>query len=205
MAIVRISGSMIAANSVTNANIKDGAIAAVDLDPNIPIGSGVAPTITSIAYPSGRTAANPAGGETLTITGNNFLSNATVVIEATTVTPATINSTSITITSPAKAAGSYMLVIINGDGGTAINLPGVQYSTLPTFTTAAGSISNTYEYSTFSSSIAGTSDSTITFSLISGTLPSGISLAANGLLTGTLPQSNTATTYTFTVLSLIHI
>lgn len=197
MAIVKLSGSMITANSVTGNNIQDGTITTDDIAEGVSTASP--PVITSINYPGDDTAADPAGGQTLSITGNNFSSNALLLIDSQSVTPTSITNTTITFTSPAKSVGSYIIFVVNSDGATAISTPGVQYSTLPAFSTSAGSIANNFEYDIFSTNIAASSDSTITYTLASGSLPSGLTLAANGYISGTLPSMTNATTYTFTV------
>ena len=71
-----------------------------------------APTVTSIAPDSGT--AN--GGTAVTITGTGFLTGATVSLGGTAATGVTVvNSTSITATTPAHAAGAVSVVVINTD------------------------------------------------------------------------------------------
>lgn len=68
----------------------------------------VAPTIISVSYPGDDLAADPAGGQTITLTGTNFLDGATVEIEGTLAPVVTVVSkTEITFTAPAKTAGDY--------------------------------------------------------------------------------------------------
>lgn len=72
----------------------------------------------------------------------------------------------------------------------------------PVWTTLAGSLGSFNEQVSVSvSAIATDSDSTITYSLANGSsLPSGITLnSSTGLISGTLPDINSDTTYTFTI------
>ena len=199
MAITKIPGSLIGANTITGNNIAAGTITTADIAANVTLGTP-GPTISSITYPGDDTAANTAGGQTIVITGNNFLTGAYVVFDNAIVSPVTVtNSTSISFTSPAKAAGSYVLFVTNTDGSAAILYPGIQYSGTPAWSTSAGSISTGYEYDPISTTLSASSDSSITYSVASGTLPSGVTLAANGQLSGTAPAQSGSTTFTFTV------
>ena len=159
------------------------------------------PTITAIAYPGDDTATDPAGGQTITLTGTNFANGAKVIVNGVTAGVVTVvSSTQITFVAPANPVGSYILYVVNSNGSTAIAAPGIQYSTVPTFTTAAGSIGTVYETTTVNTATAATSDSTITYYLQSGTLPSGITLnSSTGTITGTSPLTAASTTYTFTI------
>jgi len=164
-------------------------------------GYDTTPTITGIAYPGDDTAADTAGGQTITLTGNNFANGAQVIINGITASVVTVVSTTqLTFTAPAVAAGSYILYVVNTNGGTAIAAPGIQYSALPVFTTAAGTLGTLYETQAVSAITSSTSDSTITYYLQSGTLPPGVTLnSASGVISGTSSATAASTTYTFTV------
>lgn len=72
----------------------------------------------------------------------------------------------------------------------------------PVWTTTSGSLGTFAEQVSISVSATATdSDSTITYALASGsTLPSGVTLnSSSGLISGTLPDINSDTTYTFTI------
>ena len=161
----------------------------------------VVPKISSVTYPNSATAANPAGGETITINGSGFLNGANVYLANVTMPSASVvNINQITFTSPVKSAGSYTLAVINSDGGTATFLPGITFSNVPVFTTSAGTLGTVNEGVAVSNTIAATSDSTITYSITSGALPSGLSInTSNGAITGTLSNVSSNTTYNFTV------
>jgi hypothetical protein len=158
------------------------------------------PRIISIDYPGDDTAANTSGNETITINGSSFQNGASVIINSQLVSVVNVvNTSTITFTSPALATGSYLLYVVNPDGGSGIAVPGIQYSGVPTWNTAAGSIGSVYERITLSNTLIATSDSNIIYTLVSGSLPSGANLNSNGVITGVTQTTNTSTTYTFTV------
>jgi len=161
----------------------------------------ITPKIAVVSYPGNDTAADTAGGQTITITGSGFSSGATVLIGGSPVAISTVVSgTTITFTSPASAAGNYALYVVNSDGGTAIYIPGVAYSGTPAWSTAAGSLATVYETNSISNTITATGDATISYSLNSGALPTGSTLnSSTGLISGTAPASAGSTTYAFTI------
>jgi len=160
----------------------------------------IAPRVTSIAYPGNDTAADTAGGQTITLTGSGFVAGASVLINGSAVgVVSVVSSTSITFTSPANTTGSYVIYVINSDGSTAIAIPGIQYSGTPSWTTAAGTLGNVYETASFNQTVTATGDAPITYSVASGSLPPGSTFNANGTITGTSQLSSSPTTYSFTV------
>ena len=163
-------------------------------------GGTTSPTISQIGYGGDDTATDVAGGGLITLTGTNFASGAKVLINTTPVSVVTVvSSTQITFTAPALSAGSYILYVVNLDGSTAIAVPGIQYSGVPAWSTAAGSLGTVYETGAISSTLSATSNSAVTYSVFSGTLPSGATLNSNGTISGTSPLVSGSTTYTFTV------
>ena len=161
----------------------------------------ITPRVTTITYPGNDTAADTAGGQTITLTGSGFVAGAGILINSITVSVVSVvSSTVITFTSPANTTGSYVLYVINSDGSTAISIPGIQYSGTPAWTTTAGSLGSVYEYSPISNSTTATGDGSITYSVFSGTLPTSSSLnTSTGVITGTSPASEGATTYNFVI------
>lgn len=157
--------------------------------------------ISSIDYPGDDTAANPAGGQTIILNGSGFEAGASVLLNSVAVGVVTVvNSTTIQFISPALAAGGYTLYVANPGGGTAISVPGIQYSGIPTWSTSAGTLGTLYEVAPISTTLSATSDSAITYSLYSGTLPTGSTLnSSTGFLSGTAPVDTGSTTYTFTI------
>jgi len=163
-------------------------------------GGTTSPTISQIGYGGDDTAADVAGGGLITLTGTNFASGAKVLINTTPVGVVTVvSATQITFTAPQLAAGSYILYVVNLDGSTAIAVPGIQYSGVPAWSTAAGSLGTSYETAAISSTLSATSNSAVTYSVLSGTLPSGATLNSNGTISGTSPLVSGSTTYTFTI------
>ncbi|MCL4433930.1 MAG: IPT/TIG domain-containing protein, partial [Actinobacteria bacterium] len=76
------------------------------------------PTVTSITPTSGPTA----GGTSVTITGTNFTSSATVMFGTITATAVTVNSaTSITATSPAESPGTVNVTVTTTGGTSSIS------------------------------------------------------------------------------------
>lgn len=164
-------------------------------------GTTSSPTVTSITYTGDDTATNTAGGDTVTINGTNFNAGVNVLINNTQVSTVTrVSTTQLTFVAPANAAGSYILYVINTDGSAAINVPGLQYSGVPSWTTASGSLGTTNTSVSFSSTLAVTGDAPISYSVVSGALPAGITLnASTGVISGTTPNITSSTTYNFTV------
>lgn len=89
------------------------------------------PSITSVMPTSG-----PAtGGTTVTISGSNFVSGATVTLGGTPATGVSVTSSTITATTPAHAAGAVNVVVTNPDGQSSTLSSGFTYnSTVSTIT-----------------------------------------------------------------------
>lgn len=163
------------------------------------------PAITNLAYSGSNTATDPAGGETITLTGSNFQSGANITVGGTAATSVTVvSTTSVTFTTPAKTAGDYDVVLTNSNGLSARLTNGISYNGTPAFSTAAGNVGSVVEdeaMSTITIVAAEPDGGTLAFSVTSGALPTGLSLgSANGQITGT-PNVNVTsnTTYNFTV------
>ena len=179
------------------------------LQGNVTLGSttitstnSIVPKITSLSYPGSATAADLAGGQTITVNGTGFLSGISVYVANTIIGSASVvSSTQVTFTSTAQTAGSYTLSVVNTDGGSASYVPGLTYSALPVWSTAAGSLGSSDGGATISTiTLAATENSqSITYAVTSGSLPTGLSLASNGNITGTLSSPASTTTYNFTV------
>lgn len=159
------------------------------------------PTITSIDYPGTQTAADPAGGESVIINGTLFASGITCTVGGTSAVTAFNSATQITITTPAKAAGQYTVAVTNLNGGTASQANFIQYSGVPVWSTAAGSLGNVLEGTAASFQVTATEGSdTIEYAVTTGTLPTGLSLAtATGAITGTAGSVSADTTTTFSI------
>jgi hypothetical protein len=160
------------------------------------------PTIASIDYPGTATAADPAGGESVTITGSNFQTGATVTIGGTAAPSVSyVSGTELTITTPAKTAGDYDIVVTNTDTGSATYVNGISYNGIPSWTTAAGSLGTFASGETISTITLQATEpdaGTITFNITNGALPTGLSLTGANI-DGTTSILNANTLYTFTV------
>lgn len=160
------------------------------------------PYITGYALSgSDDNALDPAGGQTILVNGGNFASGVSAVVDGTQIGSVTlISSNQISFTTPAKASGSYTLIVYNpSSDSAAILVPGLIYSGVPTFTTPAGSIGTVYETKAINTSVIATSDSALTYAVTSGSIPIGSTFYANGVMTGTAPVDSGSTTYTFAV------
>jgi len=163
--------------------------------------NAVGPRISGIGYLGDDTAADIAGGQTITVNGAGFVTGATIYLAGASLSVVTtVSSSQLSFISPIKSAGSYSLSIVNPDGATATFVPGIQYSGTPAWTTAAGSLGNVSQSGSVSITLAATGDAPVTYSLNSGALPSGVTLnTATGVLSGTAPAPSSDTTYNFNI------
>ena len=164
-------------------------------------GGSNSPTITSIVYTGNDTATNTTGSDTITINGTNFNTGVTVLVGDVQVSQVTrVSATQLTFAAPANSAGSYILYVINTDGSSAISVPGIQYSGVPAWTTASGSLGTPDISTSFTTTIAATGDAPVSYLVVSGALPAGITLnTSTGVISGTTPSIASSTTYNFTV------
>ena len=159
---------------------------------------GAGPRITSLTYANGAVAANPAGGETVTVTGSGFNTGANVYLDTLLCTTSYVSSTSLTFTTPAKSVASYMLYVYNTDGSFGVYPVGIIYSSMPVWATASGALTGAGINTSYSQTVSATGDGSIAYSVTSGSLPNGLSLnSGTGAITGTAP--GTAGTSTFTI------
>jgi hypothetical protein len=162
------------------------------------------PVISSVEYFGDDTAADPAGGQTITINGINFIFGCYVYIDTTLVTNVTfVSSNKLTFPAPARVAGTYNLYVYNPDGATTLYIPGISYSGIPLWLTPSGSIGTSYETVELASNVtvlSASSDSTIKYRLYSGTLPVNATLNVNtGAITGITNSVVGSTTYSFSI------
>ena len=153
--------------------------------------------VTATTYPGNDLAANPSGGQTITLTGSNFTSTPIVYVGDTIAPSVTfVSSTQLTFIAPAKTAGTYSVYVVNPDGTTAILVNGISYSGTPAWTSAAGNLGTVD--ANFTIQLQATGDAPVTYSLTTGsTLPSGVTLSSSGLITGTAIGSDQ--TFSFSV------
>jgi hypothetical protein len=167
--------------------------------------STTTPSISSVVYPDNDTAVNTAGGQTVTINGSNFNAGIKVVVNDIVASVVTrVSATQITFTAPANPPGTYLVSITNTDGTTALVIPGLSYSGVPNWTTAAGSIGSTNPNTAVNYTVTATvplpNDAPVTYSVVSGALPTGVTLnPTTGVISGTTPVVSSSTTYNFTI------
>jgi hypothetical protein len=147
------------------------------------------------------TAISLSGGYII-INGNNFSSNVQVLIDGTTATSVTyVSNTQLRAEIGSSTSGSKVVYVINNnDGSTAIRVNGITYSEFPTWITDT-SLGTQDSGSAIAISFSANSDSNVTYSVAAGSsLPTGLSLASNGYLSGTVTVSS-LTVYNFTILA----
>jgi hypothetical protein len=183
---------------ITSTNIAENTVAGYAEFANI--ANSLAPKITSIAITSNTysvldDAAVNVGGGFIVVTGSNFQSGATILIDTTPATSVSyINDTTLRAQVPAKSAASYNLYVVNPDGGTGIKPAGITYSSEPSWVTASP-LTNVTSNTVFS----GTFDATGATSYANTTiLPTGFNLLANGYYFGNISVGAT-TSYSFDI------
>jgi hypothetical protein len=144
------------------------------------------PTVTGVSPNAGTTA----GGTSVTISGTNFLSGATVTFGGSAATAVTVvNSTTITATTPAGSAGGVTVTVTNAGGGSGSLASGFTYSsTAPTVTGVSPNNGSTAGGSNVT--ITGTNfvaGATVTFG---STAATNVSVTSNTTITATSPSGS---------------
>lgn len=127
----KLHGRAIALNSVSLGKFVEGIqfeAAQFDSAINDFINVGGRPFISNITYFGSNTTANINGDQTITLTGQNFQTNVQVYINGN-ATPSVsrTNANSVSFTTAAESAGTYLVYAINPDGGFAVLVPGIVY------------------------------------------------------------------------------
>jgi alpha-tubulin suppressor-like RCC1 family protein len=193
-------------------SFETGAIDTSDLSSNATIAfsstsafaNALAPKITTVNVANSAfsvlddTAVNVGGGY-IVITGANFQSGASVLIDTTPASAVTfVNTSTLQVQIPAKAAASYNLYVVNPDGGTGIKVAGLNYSAEPSWVTSSP-LSNQSSNTAFNVTLSATGATS--YAVAAGsTLPAGTTLAANGYFSGTV-SIGAETTYSFSVVA----
>ena len=151
-----------------------------------------------------------ANSGTITIQGTNFVSgaiasaigtNGVEVLASSTTYNSLVQLTAV-FTELSNAYEPYDIKVTNPSNLFGMIPDALYINASPVWTTTAGSLGTFTEQVSISVSATATdSDSTISYALASGsTLPSGVTLnSSTGLISGTLPDIATDTTYSFTV------
>lgn len=142
------------------------------------------------------TAVDTAGGYFVITDSVGVESGATVTIGGTSATSVTyVDSSTLRVQMPAKAAGTYTVFVFNPGGSVRNGF--LTFATTPAWTTNTW-LTNVLPDVAFTRTVAATGATT--YSLASGSsLPSGVSLASNGDITGTITGVTATTTYSFTI------
>ena len=83
------------------------------------------------------TAVSTAGGN-IQITGTNFVTGCQVLVNTTAATAVTfVSSTTVRAQLPATTAGTYVVYLVNPDGGVAIRVNGVSFGASPSWSTGS--------------------------------------------------------------------
>lgn len=192
----QLLGTAIAANTITTTQLTTTVVTQIS--------AGGGPKVATITYPNGATAAVNTGNQSIILTGSGFESGVQVYINGSAAPSVSrTNATSLTFTTPALITGTtYPLYVVNPDGGTAVVVPGMVVSAGPVWVTNTNAAS-WGAGSALSTTLQATSDSTVSYELeVGSSLPGGLSLAANGLLSGTLSSPPASeTTYNFNVVA----
>lgn len=136
------------------------------------------------------------GGGYIVVTGAGFQSGAQVVINETPATSTTfVSSTELRAQIGAKSAATYDVYVINPDGGNAISVNGITYSTTPTWVTGS-TLSAQQKDVAFNVSFSATGATSYANTTA---LPAGTTLLSNGYFYGTITGIASETTYNFTI------
>ena len=192
----KILGSQIAPFTIETTQLSNTAVAAfaVALAPKV-LYANVANSAFTVLDD---TAVNVGGGY-IVVTGSDFQSGATVLIDTTSASAVTyVNSTTLRVQVPTKAAASYNIYVVNPDGGVGIKVNGITYSSNPTWVTSSP-LSNQLANTAFNVSLSATGATS--YAVAAGSsLPAGTSLLANGYFYGTV-TIGAETTYSFSIVA----
>ena len=150
-----------------------------------------------------------ANSGTIVITGTNFVSGAiasatgtnAVEVQASSTTYNSLVQLTAVFTGLSNANEPYDIKVTNPSNLFGILTDALYVNANPTWVTSAGSLGSFAEQVNATIYALSVSDeSAITYSLASGSsLPSGVTLSSSGVISGTLPDIASNTTYTFTV------
>lgn len=168
------------------------------------------PSISSVVYSNGATAADTDGGETITLNGDNFSTTGAVDVEVngnSASSVSVVSSTQLTFVSPSGSSGDVQVEVINPSGLSGRSA--FSYSGTPDWNTSADSIlldaaqgSSVNITSVTASEGADTITYTEVTSVLTGNGANEMNLTLNsstGAITGTLPSVSSDTTFTFTL------
>lgn len=187
-------------------SIVPGSIGSVALDAQVLSSAGSTPKITAIAVTDSSyntlddTAVNVAGGYIL-ITGTGFASGCQVIVGSQSASSVQfISSTTVRAQIPAQTAGTYIVYLINSDGGVAIRVNGLNYSGTPTWVTGNNLPTQATDENI---SIQLSATGAASYATAAGsTLPNGLTLTSGGLLSGVITGLSVDTVYNFSIAAI---
>ena len=149
------------------------------------------------------------GSATITIIGTNFISGAIVSaagtngveVQASSTTFNSVVQLTATFNNLSNANEPYDIKVTNPSNLFGILPDALYINASPVWTTPSGSLGTFNEQVSISVSATASDDSTLSYALANGSsLPSGITLnSSTGLISGTLPNISSNTTYSFTI------
>jgi alpha-tubulin suppressor-like RCC1 family protein len=206
MALTRIQSGSFAPGAIRTEDLSSNTTAAFATSASVAeFATSLAPKVSSVNVANSAfavlddTAVNVGGGY-IVVTGTNFAEGVTVLVDTTAASAVTrVNSTTLRVQVPAKAAASYNLFVVNPDGGTGIRVSGITYSGLPAWVTSTP-LTNKTRNTLINFNLSAT-DAT-SYALAAGsTLPAGTALLANGYFYGTPTGADIDTTYSFDIVA----
>jgi len=196
------------ANATTGKLYSNGETARLELYTSSGSWENIVQEVPSVSSISGDYLESSSSG-VITIYGTNFVSGAVATaigsngaqVNATSTVYNSIVQLTATFTGLSNQYEPYGIKVTNPSNLFGLMPNALYINASPVWTTAAGSLGNFGDEVAISVSAIAADDSTITYAVASGSsLPSGISLnTATGLISGTLPNVSSNTTYTFTL------
>lgn len=145
----------------------------------------------------------------ITISGTNFVSGALAYAIGTNGVEVPANATAVnsiveiaaTFSGLSSTYEPYDIKVVNPSNLYGLLNDILYVNSSPVWTTAAGSLGTFDEKTTQSVQLVTTDieETPVTYSITSGSLPSGITLSSSGLISGTLSEVSSTSTYNFTV------
>ena len=155
--------------------------------------------LTTVTYAAG-VSADSNGGEIITLAGEGFASGARVYVGNTECTTTFISSEYLQFLTPSKPPAVYWLTVSNPDGGSVTKPDAIVFGGAPSWITPAGNLGVVTNFLNSNISLQAVSLGTLIYSIDGGSLPPGITLSSNGIISGLLTSGpGLASSYFFNV------